>query len=47
MNQNTMLDVASKLQEIQAIAEANLDDNRLQMVEELCASILVAFTDNN
>lgn len=45
MNTQTMLDLAVKLQEIQVLAEANLDDRRLQMIEELCASILVTFND--
>lgn len=44
MNQ-TVLDVVEKLQEIQALTQ-DLDERSTQMVEELCASILVVFTES-
>lgn len=43
MNQ-TVLDVAAKLQEIQALTQ-DLDERSTQMIEELCASILVVFSE--
>lgn len=40
----TVMDVAAKLQEIQELSK-DLDERSAQMVESLCASIIVVFAE--
>lgn len=46
MNPQLTAAVAAKLQEVQQLCEGNLDERSQEMIESLCASIIVVVAES-